>query len=205
MYQNLEVDPSVANVRRVFRACTWVGSSRMNPDYAFLPIEQGLIPNDARVRLRVRKPYAKYSPIQRDYINFSTADNYWNPLYRFSTRNVATVTDDRPMLSSLLDEINVVPNPYYAYSAYETGKLDNRVKVTNLPEVCTVSIYNLTGTLIRQYQKADPLTSLDWDLKNQVNVPIAGGVYIIHVEIPGVGEKILKWFGVLRPTDLDNF
>jgi hypothetical protein len=205
MYQNLEVDPSVANVRRVFRACTWVGSSRMNPDYEFLPIEQGLIPNDARVRLRVRKPYAKYSPIQRDYTNFSTAENNWNPLYRFTTRNVATVTDNRPMLSSLLDEINIVPNPYYAYSAYETTKLDNRVKVTNLPEVCTVSIYNLTGTLIRQYQKADPLTSLDWDLKNQVNVPIAGGVYIIHVEVPGVGEKILKWFGVLRPTDLDNF
>jgi hypothetical protein len=205
MYQNLEVTPSVANVRRVFRACTWVGSSRMNPDYEFLPIEQGLIPNDARVRLRVHKPYAKYSPIQRDYTNFSTAENNWNPLYRFTTRNVATVTDNRPMLSSLLDEINIVPNPYYAYSAYETTKLDNRVKVTNLPEVCTVSIYNLTGTLIRQYQKADPLTSLDWDLKNQVNVPIAGGVYIIHVEVPGVGEKILKWFGVLRPTDLDNF
>jgi hypothetical protein len=170
-----------------------------------LPIEQGLIPNDARVSLRVRKPYAKYSPIQRDYNDFSTAENNWNPLYRFTTRDVATITDNRPMLSSLLDEINIVPNPYYAYSAYETNKLDNRVKVTNLPEVCTVSIYNLTGTLIRQYQKADPLTSLDWDLKNQVNVPIAGGVYIIHVEVPGVGEKILKWFGVLRPTDLDNF
>jgi hypothetical protein len=79
------------------------------------------------------------------------------------------------------------------------------VKVTNLPEVCTVSIYNLSGTLIRQYQKADPLTSLDWDLKNEVNVPIAGGVYLIHVKVPDVGEKILKWFGVLRPTDLDNF
>jgi hypothetical protein len=59
--------------------------------------------------------------------------------------------------------------------------------------------------LIRQFKKADPLTSLDWDLKNSKNIPIASGTYIIHVNVPGVGEKILKWFGVMRPVDLDNF
>jgi hypothetical protein len=170
-----------------------------------LPIEQGLIPNDVRISLRVHKPYRKYAPIRRDFNNFDGADNFWNPLYRFNTRNVATVTGETDVMVDLLDEINVVPNPYYAYSQYETSKLDNRVKITNLPEVCTVSIYNLSGTLIRQYQKADPRSSLDWDLKNEVNVPIAGGVYIIHVNVPEVGEKILKWFGVMRPTDLDNF
>jgi hypothetical protein len=108
-------------------------------------------------------------------------------------------------LDDALEEINVVPNPYYAFSQYETSRLDNRVKITNLPEVCTVSIYNVNGTLIRQYQKSDPLTSLDWDLKNESNVPISGGVFLIHVDVPGVGEKILKWFGVMRPVDLDRF
>ncbi len=206
-YANMETQNTPTTVRRVFRACTWVGSARLNPDYDYLPIEQGLIPNDVRVSLRVHKPYARYSPTQAETGDgsYANAENFWNPLYRFNTKNVATVKGDGATLTSVLDEINVVPNPYYAYSQYETGKLDNRVKVTNLPEQCTVSIYNLTGTLIRQYQKADPLTSLDWDLKNEVNVPIAGGVYIIHVDVPGVGEKILKWFGVIRPTDLDNF
>ena len=99
----------------------------------------------------------------------------------------------------------VVPNPYYAFSQYETSKLDNRIKITNLPEVCTMRIYNLQGTLVRSFFKADPLTSLDWDLKNERNVPIAGGVYIIHVDVPVIGEKTLKWFGIMRPTDLDNF
>jgi hypothetical protein len=101
--------------------------------------------------------------------------------------------------------INVVPNPYYAFSQYETSQLDNRVKITNLPERCTVTIYDMNGTLIRQYNKADPLTSLDWDLKNAKNIPIASGTYIIHVDVPGAGEKVLKWFGVMRPIDLDNF
>ena len=66
-------------------------------------------------------------------------------------------------------------------------------------------IYNLSGTLIRTYDKADPLTYVDWDLKNEANVPIAGGVYIIHIDVPGVGQAVRKWFGVMRPVDLDNF
>ncbi len=205
IYNNLEADFSNTNRRRVFRACTWVGSSLLNDGYEMLPVEQGLIPNDVRIRIRIAKKFEKYSPTVSNVDDYDLAENNWNPFYRFSTRNVATVLNDEATLDEALEEVNVVPNPYYAYSQYETGKLDNRVKITNLPEVCTVTIYNVQGTLIRQYQKADPLTSLDWDLKNQANVPISGGVFLIHVDVPGVGEKILKWFGVMRPVDLDRF
>ena len=131
--------------------------------------------------------------------------NFWNPYYTFSTTDIASNTGSQSVLEDALDDINVVPNPYYAFSTYEQNKLDNRVKVTNLPEECTVTIYSVNGTLVRQFKKADPKTSLDWDLKNNKNIPIAGGVYIIHVDVPDVGEKILKWFGVMRPIDLDNF
>jgi hypothetical protein len=206
LWSNLEDNASTTNVRRVFRACTWVGSSLLNDDYEMLSPEDGLIPNDVRIRLRVAKAYEKWSPTQIDAEdNYDGADNFWNPLYTFSTKNVATLTQQDTVLTSVLDVINVVPNPYYAFSQYETSKLDNRVKITNLPEVCTIRIYNLQGTLVRSFSKADPLTSLDWDLKNERNVPIAGGVYIIHVDVPGIGEKTLKWFGIMRPTDLDNF
>lgn len=51
----------------------------------------------------------------------------------------------------------------------------------------------------------DSVTSLEWDLKNQSKVPVSSGVYIIHVEAPGIGETVLKWMGVMRPVDLDNF
>ena len=59
--------------------------------------------------------------------------------------------------------------------------------------------------LIRKLTKDSPITSLDWDLKNQAGIPIASGLYIVHVDVPGVGEKILKFFGVLRPVDLDAY
>ena len=196
---------SVAKRLRVFRSCTWVGSSLLNPDYSLKSVAEGLIPNDCKIKLRVAKPYEKYSPSIQSVDETASSQNNWNPYYSFSTRSITTQSGDNVVLEDALKDINVVPNPYYAYSDYEANKLDNRIKITNLPEECTVTIYNVSGTLIRQYKKADPLTSLDWDLKNHKNVPIAGGVYIIHVDVPGIGEKIIKWFGVLRPIDLDNF
>ena len=113
---------------------------------------------------------------------------------------------ERAAAIEALDEINVVPNPYMAFSTYETNQLDHRVKIINLPVECTVSIYTLNGTLIRQFQRDEhDITSIDWDLKNHKSVPVASGVYLIHVKAPNIGEKVVKWFGTLRPVDLDSF
>ena len=196
---------SSSNWKKIFRAATWVGSAALTPGYSLLPVTEGLIPNTLRVRLRVAQAYDKFRYNSGDVNDLSTAQNTWRPLYRFSTKGIAPVLGDATTAEDALSMINVVPNPYYAFSLYETSKLDNRVKITNLPEECVVTIYDMNGTMIRQFKKADPLTSLDWDLKNGKNIPIASGTYIIHVNVPGVGEKILKWFGVMRPVDLDNF
>jgi len=208
LYQELSNSGlSSSNWKKIFRACTWVGSGALATGYSLLSVEEGLIPNELRVSLRVSKEYEKFRYNDGDISAGSVGSslNNWRPLYRFSTRGIAATTYDHTTAVSALDMINVVPNPYYAFSAYETSKLDNRVKITNLPAECVVTIYDMNGTLIRQFKKADPLTSLDWDLKNHKNIPIASGTYIIHVNVPGVGEKILKWFGVMRPIDLDNF
>jgi hypothetical protein len=138
----------------------------------------------------------------------STATDLLNgnyPVYRFSTEELKTQRDVIEVAKSDLDLINVVPNPYYAYSTYEVNQLDNRIKIVNLPRECTVSIYNVSGTLIRQFTKDEEITSIDWDLKNSAGIPISGGVYLIHVEAPGIGERTLKWFGALRPIDLNAF
>ena len=198
-------NPTATSERFAFRDCAWVGSAISSVDYPMLSIEEGLIPNETRVSLRVATAYNKYSATVIDTDEMEGSLNNWDPIYRFDTEDVATQIGEVAVLEEMLEEINIVPNPYYAYSQYETNKLDNRVKIVNLPEVCTVRIYNLSGTLIRTYDKADPLTYIDWDLKNEANVPIAGGVYIIHIDVPGVGQAVRKWFGVMRPIDLDNF
>ena len=53
-------------------------------------------------------------------------------------------------------------------------------------------------------QNTDAKTSVDWDLKNFAGIPIAGGVYLIHVKADGLGERTIKWFGILRPVDLNS-
>jgi hypothetical protein len=197
---------SASNWKKVFRGCTWVGSGLLNPDYNLLSVEEGLIPNPVRISIRVAKRYDDYAYDNPDLSSPAGSVNEWRNIYRFSTKDIAVTTQDANTLTNeVLDLINVVPNPYYAFSSYEENKLDNRIKITNLPDICTVTIYDLNGTQIRQFKKADKITSVDWDLKNERNIPIASGTYIIHVEVPGIGEKILKWFGIMRPVDLNNF
>lgn len=133
------------------------------------------------------------------------------PNYQFSTKGIApTIMTQESQVDSVMDLINVVPNPYYAYSTYEGiengGQLDTRVRITNLPEECIVSIYTINGSLIKQLNKDSQGASIDWDLKNQKGIPIASGAYIINISVPSTGkERNLKWFGVLRPIDLDTF
>ncbi len=180
--------------------------------------------SDVTIMLNVRKKYDRYfnHPDAVNRYGASSPKNANWPLYRFTTTNLATQTNDSEVAKSALDMINVVPNPYYAFSHYETSQVDNRVRIVNLPQQCDVSIFTVNGTLIRQFKvdtrnvdkvnvsdlsgsrSGDPVTSIDWDLKNHANIPIAGGLYIIHVKSQA-GEKIVKFFAAMRPTDLSNF
>jgi hypothetical protein len=79
------------------------------------------------------------------------------------------------------------------------------VKITNLPPECTVTIFDMAGNTIRKIKKADEATYLEWDLKNQNNVPIASGLYLIHVKAPRLGEKVIRWYGIMHAIDLDSY
>ena len=118
-----------------------------------------------------------------------------------------TVTNDIETATDAMDLIQVVPNPYYGNTNYEGDQIDTRVRITNLPKICTISIYNVSGSLVRRVDLDSEVnvTGWDWDLKNNHNIAIASGVYIIHIDGKEYGEKILKWFGALRPIDLDSF
>lgn len=128
------------------------------------------------------------------------------PMYEFSLDGLEAEKNVVEVSKEELDIINVVPNPYYAYSSYESDKLDNRVRIINLPDECTIRIYTLGGILVRELSKDDSsVTFVDWDLQNYARIPVASGTYLIHVNAPGVGEKVIRWMGVMRPVDLDSF
>ena len=187
----------LGNIARAnfWRACRWVGMPTLRKGMEFDPYTE--LPTETRIRIRMNTPYQKRE--------LASASNEGKPEFLFNTSNIATKTYVDSVGSSKLETIRVVPNPYYGFSSYETSQLDNIVKITNLPEICTISIFTPSGTLIRQYRKDNSMTYLEWDLKNAYNVPIASGVYIIHIDAGDLGEKIVKWFGALRPVDLNAF
>tara|TARA_B100001121_G_scaffold309799_1_gene338000 strand:- start:6146 stop:10258 length:4113 start_codon:yes stop_codon:yes gene_type:complete len=139
------------------------------------------------------------------YSSRNTSENNGFPKYRFNTEQILTVQNDKQTQKNGLEMVNVVPNPYNGISSYETSQLDNRVKIINLPRECTISIYSINGSLINQVSKDAETTEFEWDLKNMYGIPIASGLYIIHVDAPGIGEKVIKWFGTMRPIDLNTF
>jgi hypothetical protein len=160
-----------------------------------------LLATDVKISLRVATPYmqARGDLAKEEPVN----DNL--PYYSFSTGNAKTINNDPDGAVSALDLIRVVPNPYYGYSYYEQNQLDNYVRITNLPQRCIISIYNVNGTLVRRFNKDNDDPYVQWNLKNTYGIEIASGIYIVHVDAPGIGEKIVKWFGALRPVDLNNF
>jgi hypothetical protein len=95
------------------------------------------------------------------------------------------------------DQIGIVPNPYKGASAYETSNLSDVARFVNLPETATIRIFTLAGTLIRTIEKSGPARTLDWNLQTDAGLPIASGMYLIHIEMPDGEEKVIK-FGVVK-------
>ncbi len=107
------------------------------------------------------------------------------------------------MTQNQLDNVYVVPNPYVAYSDAEgpgrtSEKRGDRVlQFRNLPQKCTIRIYTITGDLVDTIEKDDFSSMATWDLLSFEGQRIAYGVYIYHIEVPGVGEKIGR-FAVIK-------
>ena len=171
--------------------------------------EEDWLQSTATIKIRVSRPYLRYSSRWYDDPSYApnAGANEGYPLYQFTTKNlVPKNVESQEEMQTVLDEINIVPNPYYGFSQYEQTALENYVRIVNLPAKCTISIYTVNGTLIRTLTKGDAGSSfVQWDLKNHANIPISGGVYIIHVKADGIGERTLKFFCAMRPTDLNGF
>jgi hypothetical protein len=185
----LEVETNSTTAKReLYGSLTWIA-------YPVLEQNQSLLSTDVTIKLRINKEYKNY---------VATGENGGKPMYSWSMDKIATEVGASDALQEVLDMINIVPNPYYAFSEYERSRLDTRVKITNLPEKCTVSIYTTSGKLVRTFKKDSEVTSLDWDLTNQKAIPVAGDVYLIYVEVPDVGTRVLKFFGGMRQVDLQG-
>ena len=186
----------------LYKLLMWVGMPMGIEGMTWLP--EG---NDCRIRIRIAKPYAPgYGYYSLQTPNEELNINNYNPKYTFSIDGWDPVENDPVKTEEDLNLVTVVPNPYYAYNRYESNALTNKVKITNLPNKCIVSIYTLSGTKVRQFRKDNEEPSVEWDLTNFANTPVASGFYLIHIkDLTSGSERTIKFFGAMREVDLNTF
>ncbi|MCL4538208.1 MAG: hypothetical protein M1378_01170 [Bacteroidetes bacterium] len=125
-----------------------------------------------------------------------------NDVFSFTT---ATQHLDKALEKAQLDDIKVVPNPYLGSAQWEvknpytTGRGPRSLHFTHLPAKCTIRIFTVDGELVNTIEHNSLINdgTEDWDMLSKDKLSISYGVYIFHVDAPGIGTKIGK-FAVIK-------
>ncbi|MBN1996856.1 hypothetical protein JW935_04830, partial [candidate division KSB1 bacterium] len=134
--------------------------------------------------------------------------NFKNP---FLAADSMTFTVQAPSVNSSkakneLDLIRVVPNPYVVtadwepLNPYTRGRGPRELHFINLPQKCTLRIFDISGLLVREFEHNATSASdgtLVWDMLSKDRLEISYGIYIYHVDAGKLGSKIGK-FAVIK-------
>ena len=92
----------------------------------------------------------------------------------------------------------VVPNPYIEAASFEparfnvSGRGERRMEFRGLPGTCTIRIYTVRGDLVQTVRHDSSEGFEAWNLRTKDNLEVAPGLYIYHVDAPGMGSFVGK-------------
>ena len=143
--------------------------------------------------------HAKMGDVYRlaTYRPFSKSDTY-----EFTTTQSRVNKDSA---KTQLNDIAVVPNPYVVAASWEprhvftSGRGPRKLDFINLPSECTIKIFTLSGYLVDTIEHQSGFESgvASWNLLSKDDLEIAYGIYIYHIDAPGIGETTGK-FAVIK-------
>jgi hypothetical protein len=97
-----------------------------------------------------------------------------------------------------------VPNPYVGSASFEparfavSGRGERRIEFRAIPINSTIRIYTVRGDLVQTLkQDGSNAGYVPWNLRSKDNLDVAPGLYIFHVDAPGVGSAKGK-FALLK-------
>ena len=181
-----------------------------NPDSLWSPGDRAIIMDGEP--LGGKWEFTFFLPDSGDTISAGAGDVFFidthRPFAESDTLLFTTVASqyDKTVASGKLDSIYVVPNPYVVTNVLEQLDLQNpmdrgprKIYFTNLPKECTISIYTVSGDLVETLEHNSDIENSQehWDLTTKDNFPLAYGVYLYHVDAPGIGEKLGR-FAVIK-------
>jgi len=104
--------------------------------------------------------------------------------------------------NDFLNLVTVAPNPFVFQAQWDLAVPGQQsVKFFNMPVPSRITIFDAAGLQVRQFNVPDASETVtiggvaSWDLKNNSNVPVSGGLYIcvIEAELPaGSGKTFSK-------------
>jgi hypothetical protein len=114
-----------------------------------------------------------------------------NDEYRFSS--------NRKKSDYSLDDITVVPNPYYIRAPWDNNRFNQWIYFQHLPSHCVIRIFTASGLLIRtlQHDSDEGDGSATWDLLTDENMRAVSGLYIYQVESED-GKTAVGKFAIIR-------
>lgn len=103
-----------------------------------------------------------------------------------------------------LNRIKVVPNPYVVtalwepHNPYTSGRGPRAIHFINLPQECKIKIFAVDGTLVKEIEHNSSMKdgSEIWNMMTKDNMDISYGIYIYHVDAPGIGQYVGKFLVV---------
>jgi hypothetical protein len=115
-------------------------------------------------------------------------------VYRFETKTEGVSNE---LAAQQLNQIRVVPNPYVAAERWEprnpftSGRGPRELHFINLPKKCTIRIFDANGVLIDTIDRESTLENgtAIWDMLSKDGLSISYGIYLYHIEAPGIGQK----------------
>lgn len=126
--------------------------------------------------------------------------------FRIEEENLERIDSD--LAKSELEDIKVVPNPYIVTSPFEppitqqSNQQQRELHFTHLPVPSTLRIFTVAGVMIREINVTSESQLVHngtyiWNMLTKDNLQISYGVYLFHVEAPGIGETTGK-FAVIK-------
>ncbi len=120
-------------------------------------------------------------------------------VFEFTTKPESV--DKKASPSSALSKVTVVPNPYIESAIWEQlpqlrGRGERKIYFNNLPAQCTIRIYTMNGLFLKEIPhigNSAGLGSESWNLTTKDGLEVASGLYIYHIDAPGIGSTIGKF------------
>lgn len=164
-------------------------------------------PTPSDVTWRVRLDPAPGAPIVKPHLGDRYELRLRTPLSSddvFLFRTHPPRVDANAARAEFSEKPYVVPNPYVGAASFEperfaiSGRGERRMEFRAIPQNSIVRIYTVRGDLVQTLRQGGSTEGfIAWNLRTKDNLDIAPGLYVYHVEAPGVGEHVGK-FAIIK-------